>query len=204
MSKSQYIKPLMLRSINDRRLLELLKNGAVGILPTDTVYGLVASARLPQAVNQIYEIKGRQAKPGTLLAANIAQLVELGFKRRYLKAVEDFWPNSLSIILPCPELEYLHLGKQSLPVRIPDDDSLLGLLEKVGPLQTTSANLPRETPATTLGEAEQYFGNKVGFYVDGGNLSGHEPSTIIEINDDAITIIRPGACKIDEKGRISK
>jgi tRNA threonylcarbamoyl adenosine modification protein (Sua5/YciO/YrdC/YwlC family) len=184
--------------------VELLKAGMVGVIPTDTVYGLVASASLPKAVSRLYAIKGRSQKPGTLLAANIDQLIDLGFKRRYLKAVEDFWPNPLSIILPCPELVYLHFGLQTLPVRIPADNQLLSLLEKAGPLQTTSANIPGKPVVNTISQAQEIFAEKVGFYVDGGDLSNRGSSTIIEINDDAITIIRPGACKIDEKGRIAK
>ena len=181
----------------------LRTDGAIGVIPTDTVYGLVARATDRQAVEHLYEAKNREDKPGTLVAADISQLEELGLKHRYLKAVEDFWPGAISVIIPCgdPSLAYLHRGKMSLAVRIPDSKELRMLLQKTGPLLTTSANHPGEPPATTAASAKEYFGDTVDFYADGGDLSDHEPSTIIRIVDDAIEVIRQGAVKIDEAGR---
>ncbi len=177
--------------------------GAVGVIPTDTIYGLAARAADPQAVERLYALKKRDAKPGTLIAANLEQLESLGLKHRYLKAVENFWPGAISVIIPCsdPALKYLHRGKLSLAVRIPADEKLQKILSKTGPLLTTSANHPGEPPAETITQAKKYFGNKVDFYRDGGDLSGRQPSTIIRIVDDAVEVIRDGAVKIDETGR---
>lgn len=182
---------------------ELNKDDAIGVIPTDTVYGLVARAADEQAVERLYRIKSRENKPGTLIAANLEQLEGLGLKHRYLKAVADFWPDAVSVIIPCADqsLAYLHRGKMSLAVRIPADKKLRELLEDTGPLLTTSANQPGEPPANTIQEAKEYFGDDVDFYVDGGDLSGNQPSTILRIIDDAIEIIRQGAVKIDENGR---
>ncbi len=183
--------------------MDMNDKGAVGVIPTDTIYGLAARAADKEAVERLYALKKRDTKPGTLIAANLEQLEALGLKYRYLKAVEGFWPAALSVIIPCadPALKYLHRGKQSLAVRIPADKELRKLLSKTGPLLTTSANHPGEPPAETIAQAKEYFGNGVDFYRDGGNLSGREPSTIIRIVDDAIEVIRQGAVKIDETGR---
>jgi L-threonylcarbamoyladenylate synthase len=176
----------------------LAKNGAVAVLPTDTLYGLVARAMDPTAVSYMYGLKKRENKPGTLIAANIDQLEHLGLKRRYLKAVEEYWPGAVSVVIPCADksLEYLHQGKQSLAVRIPDDKKLIDILELTGPLITSSANKPGENPAVTIEEARLIFGNKVGLYVDGGDLSKNLPSTVIRIIDDEIEVLRQGAVKI--------
>lgn len=180
---------------------KLAKPGAVGVIPTDTVYGLVARASDQAAVTRLYNLKSREHKPGTVIAANIDQLVELGLKRRYLKAVEQFWSEAVSVIIPCgPELEYLHQGKNSLAVRIPADESLRKFLTQTGVLLTSSANHPGEPMAMNVAEARKYFGNKVDFYADGGDLSGREPSTIIRIIDDAVEIIRQGTVKIENNG----
>lgn len=181
----------------------LLRPGTVGVLPTDTIYGLVARAGDETAVTRLYQLKRREQKPGTLIAANIEQLESLGLKHRYLKAVEQFWPGALSVIIPCsdPRLAYLHAGKYSLAVRIPEPEALHRLLTATGPLLTSSANQPGQTPAATIADARHYFGSEVDFYIDGGDLSHHEPSTIIRILDDAIEVIREGAVKIDENGR---
>lgn len=179
---------------------KLSQPGAVGVIPTDTVYGLVARAQDPIAVDRLYEVKRREAKPGTLIAANIEQLEELGLKRRYLKAVEQYWPGAVSVIIPAadPELKYLHRGKMSIAVRIPNDPELQKLLKQTGPLATTSANDPGEPTATNVQAAKDYFGDDIDFYVDGGDLSDREPSTVIRIVDDAVEVLREGAVKITE------
>jgi L-threonylcarbamoyladenylate synthase len=179
---------------------KLLESGAIGVIPTDTVYGLVARAMDKTAVERLYELKKRQAKPGTVIAADLKQLEALGLKHRYLKAVEQFWPGAVSVIIPAasPELAYLHQGKMALAVRIPDDKRLQALLAKTGPLLTSSANPPDQPTAVTIDQARQFFGDRVDFYLDGGDLSGRQPSTVIRIIDDAIEVLRPGAVKIDD------
>lgn len=179
---------------------KLQNAGAVGVIPTDTVYGLAARAADKEAVARLYKLKEREGKPGTLIAANLEQLEELGLKHRYLKAVEQFWPGAVSVIIPAsnPELKYLHQGKMALAVRLPDDSQLQKLLEQTGPLLTSSANFPGEPTAATIRQAKDYFGDQVDFYEDGGDMSGREPSTVIRIIDDAIDVLRQGAVKIDD------
>lgn len=182
---------------------ELLKPGAVGIIPTDTVYGLAARAADPAAADRLYGLKGRTTKPGTIVAADITQLEKLGLRHGYLKAVEQFWPGAVSVVIGCdnPALAYLHLDQKSLAVRIPNDSKLLEILHLTGPLLTSSANPPGQNPAATIEQAKRYFGKKVDFYVSGGNLSKHQPSTVIRIVDDAIDVLRQGAIRFDGKIR---
>jgi len=190
------------KDINDSAVAALLNNGAVGVLPTDTVYGLVCRAADEPAVARLYEVKHRENKPGTLIAANIEQLVELGLKERYLKAVERFWPGAVSVRIPHQPNYLVDVATGTVAVRIPDYKPLLNLMQQTGPLQTTSANLAGEPVATVLSEAQAYFGDTVDFYVDGGDLSNRPPSTVIQIIDDAIELVREGAVKIDESGRV--
>jgi tRNA threonylcarbamoyl adenosine modification protein (Sua5/YciO/YrdC/YwlC family) len=179
---------------------QLQQPGAVGVIPTDTVYGVAARAADESAAARLYQLKKRDGKPGTLIAASIEQLEELGLKHRYLKAVEQFWPGAVSVVIPAanPELAYLHRGKMTLAVRVPNDKKLRALLRQTGPLLTSSANHPGEPVAATITQAKDYFGGLVDFYIDGGDLSQREPSTIIRIIDDAIEVLRPGAVKIDD------
>lgn len=178
----------------------LQRTGAVAVIPTDTVYGVVARAADVEAVERLYVLKKRDDKPGTLIAASIEQLEELGLKRRYLKAVEQFWPGAVSVVIPCadPNLKYLHRGKMSLAVRIPDHAELQKLLKETGPLLTSSANHPGESTAVTIQQAQKYFGDAVDIYADGGDLTDHQPSTVIRIIDDAIEILRQGAVTVKE------
>ncbi|MEO8785025.1 MAG: L-threonylcarbamoyladenylate synthase [Candidatus Saccharimonadales bacterium] len=191
-------------SLADPKLIEALKQGAVGILPTDTIYGLVCRAADQAAVNRLYNLKPREAKTGTLVAASIEQLVELGFKARYLKPVANYWPNPISVVVPTePSIDYLDKGLGTQPVRIPKHPVLQKLLQQTGPLITTSVNLPGQPEANTTAEAQNYFGNQVDFYVDGGDLSGQPPSTVIRVVDDAVDILRQGAVTINsETGEI--
>lgn len=179
---------------------QLLRPGTIGVIPTDTVYGLVARAADPAAVARLYKLKSRDNKPGTVIAANLEQLESLGLKHRYLKAVEQFWPGAVSVVIPVsnPELKYLHQGKMSLAVRLPNDKKLQKLLRQTGPLLTSSANLPGQPVSTTITQAKAVFGKQADFYEDGGDLSSRQPSTIIRVVDDAIEILRPGAVKIGD------
>ncbi len=174
----------------------LLREGAVGIMPTDTVYGLVARAQDQRAVERLYNLKQREQKPAPVIAESIDQLVALGIKRRYLKAVEEYWPGPISVIVP-HSINYLSQGLGAQPFRIPDGLELRQLLKLTGPLLATSANLPGQPVSVTLSQAKAYFDDKVDFYVDGGDLSNNLPSTIIRIVDDAIEVIREGAVKIN-------
>ena len=178
-------------------IAQALINGKVGVLPTDTVYGLVATVNDKTAVTRIYNIKKRDEKPGTIIAASVDQLVELGIERASLRAAEKYWPGAVSVVLPEVGLEYLHLGRNSLAVRIPDNQFLLQLLQITGPLVTSSANLSGQPVANNISEAFEYFGNQqVDFYVDGGDLSKNLPSTILKLSDGGVVVIRQGAVKL--------
>lgn len=171
----------------------LQTSGTIAVIPTDTVYGVVARAMDPQSVARLYELKRREGKPGTLVAANIDQLVDMGIARENFAVAESLWPGAVSVIIPCGQnLRYLHQGVGSLAIRIPDDPWLLDLLRRTGPLITSSANQPGEPPATAVAEAKAYFGDQVEWYEDGGVIN-RAPSTVIRVVDGNVEVIRQGA-----------
>lgn len=175
----------------------ILQAGGVGVMPTDTVYGLVARAVDQAAVKRFYALKQREHKPGTVVAASVEQLIGLGVERQYLDRVGHLWPNPLSVETPLGEnLAYLHQNTGREALRVVADEGLRRILEQTGPLVTTSANKPGEPGSVTIEEAWEYFGDKVDFYVDGGDLSDRAPSTIIRVTDNGIEIIRQGAVVI--------
>ena len=189
--------PKMIKRTTSDRAIQILLQGGVGVLPTDTVYGLVARAADPEAVAKLYELKHREHKPGTVIAASVEQLVELGIDDSILQSVRLFWPGPLSAVLPVGSgLAYLHQGLDSLAVRIPDYPQLTELLRATGPLVTSSANQPGSPVAENLNEAEQYFGETVDFYVDGGDQSGRLPSTIVRIKQAELELLRDGAMRM--------
>lgn len=182
-------------SLADPELIATLQNDGVGVLLCDTVYGIVGRAQSKAAAERVIEAKGRKYKPGTLIAANIQQLIDLGLPADHLKIGQHFWPGPVSIVIPAgPELEYIHLGKDSIVTRVPNKPELVTLLEAVGPLLTTSANLPDQPMISSIQEAQQLFGRRLNFYVDGGQLPAPVASTIISID---IQVLRQGAVTID-------
>lgn len=164
-----------------------VSKGLVLVLPTDTVYGLVCSAIDKDAVKLLYEVKGRVGKPGTIIAGNIQQLLAMGFDTDEVATASKYWPGPVSVILSAPpNLSYLHMGLESLAVRLPEPEWLQELLTSTGPLATTSANLPGQPIASTVSEAKELFGNKVALYIDGGDLSNAEASRIVRISKDGV------------------
>jgi tRNA threonylcarbamoyl adenosine modification protein (Sua5/YciO/YrdC/YwlC family) len=170
------------------QIIAVVGKAGVIVMPTDTVYGLVCSAKDPDSVARMYQIKKREGKPGTLIAANVEQLSGLGFSKVQLSKAEQFWPGPVSVVLDAPgSLEYLHMGLKSLAVRIPAPEWLRDLLEQTGPLATTSANFTGEPTVTRIEQAQKLFGDQVDLYVDGGDLSSAKPSSIIRLNPDGTT-----------------
>jgi tRNA threonylcarbamoyl adenosine modification protein (Sua5/YciO/YrdC/YwlC family) len=197
---------VILKSLHDPQLASLYAGGAVGVIPTDTIYGLSASAHIPEAVDRLYALKQREQKPGTVIAASVEQLRELGLAPEDLNALQHLWPNPLSIELPTPEkLRYLSQGTGHCAFRVVADPEVRALLELTGPLVTSSANHPGKPAANNIAEALVYFSNKVDLYVDGGERIGRPPSTVARLKlpvDGTLEIVRMGAVNITEKGEI--
>ena len=183
------------------QVIRLLRNGKIGVIPTDTIYGIVGSALNPQTVEEIYRLRKRdKSKPMIILISSIQDLekFEIKLTQQQKNFLEKNWPNPVSVVLPCTggKWKYLHRGTESLAFRMPKDQDLLKILEKVGPLVAPSANFEREKSSKTINEAKEYFGNQVAFYIDGGNLES-QPSTIVRLdNDGTLTILRQGPYKI--------
>ncbi len=184
-----------------KEIIKLLKSGKIGVMPTDTIYGIVGSALSPQAVEEIYKLRKRNLdKPMIILISSISDLekfdIELSDKQKdFLKKI---WPNPVSVVLPCVgnKFEYLHRGTNSLAFRIPKDNVLRTLLKQTGPLVAPSANFEGEKPLETITDAKKYFGEKIAFYIDGGQIES-KPSTIIQLNTSGKpTVLRVGLFKL--------
>lgn len=184
-------------SVIDKKLAALLHGGAIGILPTDTVYGLV-SVIAPEPVKRLYAAKPRQSHAGTVIASSVDDLIALGLDEAALRHVSHLWPAPLSVVIAAQHVpKFLREERGSLAVRIPEDKTLRSLLQKTGPLMTTSANKHGEKTAATISAAQHIFGDSVDFYVDGGDLSNHPPSTIIMVDaHGVITVLREGAVPV--------
>jgi L-threonylcarbamoyladenylate synthase len=184
-----------------QKAINILKNGGVAVLPTDTIYGLSALALNKNAVQKIYDLKGRdENKPFIIAISSIKDLKKFNIylNEKISDFLKNIWPNPVTVVLPIKNknFEYLTHGSNSLAFRIPNYQPLLEILEKTGPLISTSANTSGNPPAKNIEEAKEYFGNSVDFYLDAGVLD-NPPSTVIEIKDNKINILREGAFKIN-------
>jgi L-threonylcarbamoyladenylate synthase len=173
---------------------QILSNGGVGVLPTDTIYGIVGSALNPRTVARIYKLRRRNLKkPMIILIGSLGDLRLFGITpdRATLKILKKFWPGNVSIILPCKikRFLYLHRGTKALAFRLPKPIWLCQLLQKTGPLVAPSANWEGKLPARTIGEAKKYFGKEVDFYVDAG-LMNSTPSMLIKIEKGKVIVLR--------------
>lgn len=181
--------------------VKVLKGGGIAIIPTDTLYGVVAMAWNKKAVARLYLLRRKTSgKPFIILIQNPEQLREFGitptaFETDILKKV---WPGKVSVVFPCKrkDMTYLHLGTHSLAFRLPSGQRLVALLKKTGPLLAPSANPDGALPATTIAEAKRYFGDKVDCYESAGRRMTGKPSTIISLEDEQVKILREGAVSI--------
>ena len=171
----------------------------MGVIPTDTIYGLVGRAEIADTVEKIYRIRKRDThKPCIILIASYEDLkkfnIELSSELQSLLETRRLWPGKVSIVFPSTNsrFEYLTRGTNSIAFRMPDIPELRELLAQTGPLIAPSANREGDPPAATVDVARQYFKDSVDFYVDGGELHS-APSTLIQIAGDKIVVLRKGA-----------
>lgn len=187
--------------MENKRIIKLLKLGKIGVMPTDTIYGIVGSALNPQVVEEIYKLRKRSAdKPMIILISDLNDLNQFSIEltNSQKNFLQKNWPNPLSVILPCKskDFEYLHRGKNSLAFRIPKNKDLLKVLKRVGPLVAPSANYEGKLPSATVADAKGYFGKMVDFYIDGGELRS-QSSTIIKLNGQGIPkVVRSGTFRL--------
>jgi L-threonylcarbamoyladenylate synthase len=181
---------------------KVLESGGIAIIPTDTLYGLVASAFSKKAIEKIYEIKERdKSKALIILISSLKDLEKFGIKtsKGEAKILGKFWPGEVSILLPCknPKFKHIHRGTNEIAFRMIGNRNkdLLNLIKKVGPIVAPSANKESFAPAETIKEAKSYFGDDVDLYINGGRKKGN-PSTLIRIKNSNIEILRQGKVKI--------
>ena len=179
--------------LTDPEVVAMLRRGAVGVLPTDTLYGVVASTAFPDAIERLYEVRSRSSLKGCItLIADKEQARDVIWDTFSRKVTSTYWPGPVSIVLPVGDStpDYLHPVDGTLAFRVPDKEELRALLWHTGPLFAPSANPAGLKPAATLEEAQAYFGDGVDFYVDAGDLSGNKPSTLIRPQNGEVEVLR--------------
>ncbi len=187
-------------SVIDRdAAVRLLAEGAVVAIPTDTVYGIAAALSHPSAVATLFALKRRPTTVALpVLAASLEQIARLGvtWPDDASRLSREFWPGALTIIVRVPHELAQRVGSNSDAVgfRIPDDELLLGILNRSGPLAVSSANEHGEPPCESVAEVLNAFGGQDGLdgVVDDGERSG-QVSTVVDLSVTPWRLVREGA-----------
>lgn len=180
-------------SLDNKELIELININKIGVIPTDTIYGVIGSAMSPRVVERIYDLKNREeSKPMIVLAASEKQIRKT-FNVSIPDKIAEDWPEKTSVVISTEDFSHLHRGKKSIAFRVPQKEELKYLLKKAGPVVAPSANPEGRESAKTVIEAKNYFGDRVDFYVDEGELNS-SPSTLVKVKEDnTFEILRKGA-----------
>lgn len=188
--------------------VEVLRDGGVVALPTDTVYGLAVSLATPGGIERLYRVKGRPPdKAVVLLLDDAAQAARAG---RITPAAATLaaacWPGGLTVVVPqrpdVPWPEVLTGGSATIGLRVPDHDAPRTLARAVGPLPTTSANRSGEPEARDAASIVAQFGETIDLVLDGGPAPGGPASTIVDCAGAQPSIVRAGAVPIESVAAI--
>ena len=184
--------------------LRALKRGEVIVFPTETFYGLGADALNRDAVEGIVSIKGRNPdSPIAVIVADREMLdqVVIDVPALAKKLIGRFWPGPLTLVLPTkPDLPVPLLNRDGkIGVRVSSHPIATRLTRELGrPITATSANPTGKEPARTIQEARSYFADKIEVFLDGGMLTGRKGSTVVELIEGKLRIIREGEISAQE------
>lgn len=183
-------------------LARFVRGGGVVVFPTESSYALGADPESSTGVAAVFRIKGRPAdKPLPVVVAGEPALEPLGVDRSVdgLPALARAWPGPLTVILPLRRSMAAACGRGELAVRVPGHARLRELLERMDlALTATSANLAGARPLLSPADVARLPGVEGARILDGGNLPGGLPSTLVRLQDHRATVLRQGAIGIEQ------
>ncbi len=182
-----------------RLAAEALAAGALVVFPTETVYGLGANACIPQAVQAIYDIKGRPADNPLIVHLSHPRLIETVVARIPTYAellIERFVPGPLTLVLPRGGslTSLVSAGLPTVAVRCPSHPVAQAFLAMAGvPVAAPSANVSGRPSPTRVEHVLQDLGGRVPFVIDAGTSDVGLESTVLDVSGEAPVLLRPGA-----------
>jgi L-threonylcarbamoyladenylate synthase len=181
---------------------DISQAGGLIAFPTDTIYGLAANAFNPAAIESIFAVKGRpDEKALPVLIGSFRQIEELVLQvdERLRRIAAAFWPGPLTLVLhKNPRLPAQLSPYSTVGVRKPNPPFTLNLLTQTGPLATTSANLsggPNPIDATSV---MAQLDGRINLLIDGGPTPGPTASTVVDISEPELKVLRPGPISLAE------
>ncbi|MBR6821273.1 MAG: threonylcarbamoyl-AMP synthase [Bacilli bacterium] len=179
------------------RLVEVINNGNIAVVPTDTVYGIIGDATNIDVIHKVYEVKKRDySKPLILMVSSIDMLEKYVLEINDIekKLIDRYWPGKLTILFKKNNNidDLITSGSNLVGIRYPDNKDLNELMNKLNkPLISTSCNISSKEVITSIDMLEEDISKHVSYVYDGGILSDSS-STIVRVNGGKIEIIRDG------------
>lgn len=183
---------------------ELLREGRLTAVPTETVYGLCANGLNAEAVAEIFAVKGRpENKPLSLMVAGKEDAKTLchDIPEAAYVLMDAFWPGPLTIVLPAKEHipSVVLAGGNTVGLRCPAHPLTIELLKKCGfPLAGPSANPSGKPAPVSAGEVLAYFNGKIPAVLDGGTCENGEASTILDMSVTPYRVLRQGTLSMEK------
>lgn len=172
-------------SVNDPEVARILQAGGIGVIRTDTLYGLIARADDESAVRRIYMLKGRDDHKSPIVLIDTPEQIYDTLSTQHQAYIDSVWPGPVSVIVPSIKApSWIRRGNDSVAYRMPALEELRKLVQATGPVIAPSANPQGMQPAMNVREASYYFGDNVDFYVDGGTVENPQPSRLVRLDDN--------------------
>ena len=177
-----------------------MMEGGIIAFPTDTVFGL-GCIMDEEAIKRIYIAKGRDFRKPLPMMCDSLKMIKKAARtgRKAEKIISKFTPGALTVILNKKEEipDYVTQGNKTIGIRIPDDEWILGLINKIGkPIMVTSANISNEGSLLKWNDVYDAMNGKIDGIVC-EDARGDKASTIVDLTDD-IKILREGPISLDE------
>jgi len=178
--------------------VELLGQGQLVAVPTETVYGLAANALLPEAVERIFEAKGRPANNPLIVHVDSVAMARdcvSAWPSAADRLAEAFWPGPLSIVLPKTDSvpDVVTAGGETVAVRCPAHPLMREVLTRCGfPLAAPSANLSNRVSPTRAQHVAEQLNGQIPLILDGGACEVGIESTVVDLTGEIATVLRPG------------
>lgn len=179
--------------------IQVLRNGGVVGLPTDTVYGICVALDTPGGVERLFRVKRRPPDKGIMLLLDRAeQAAEIGVMTPSAVALAGAcWPGGLTVVVPIrPDVSLpaaLTSGVPTIGLRVPDHDAPRTLARALGPLPTTSANVSGLPEAADAFDILDQLGDSIDLILDGGPARGRPASTVVDCTGTSARMLRQGA-----------
>ena len=189
---------------NVTRAVAWLRAGELIGLPTETVYGLAADARNPDAVAKIYAAKGRPVDHPLIVhvaSADAAKAWAATWPEAAEKLAAAFWPGPMTLFVKRANhvLDVVTGGQDTVGLRVPSHPVAQAVLREFGPgLAAPSANQFGQVSATTAEHVAAEFPDRLLFILDGGACDVGVESTIVDVSGDTARILRPGRVRANE------